>query len=497
MGLQLRMTHALGERLVEVEARSADCAIVVGRASNAEVQVPSASIAKRHCVLFVREGRWVVQDANSPSGTFLNGARLTEPAFVKSGDVLALGEGSNPPTLTVDPHSIGVSEEMDGPAPAAPIPAAAPSRANWSAPSTPAPRAGMPPPLIPQFAQPPQGFVQEEDNDDIFGAPVAAPTYSQHTAFAVPGSVPGYGAPVPGPVVDEWAAVSSASATPRRRVVKQQGVSGLTIAFVALLSIAIVIGGGVLVYKMYHKVDEATKPKVIKEETREPNKGNSIFDFQPPPKPGKTSAGNSAPPAVAANIVDSAAAKTMPLARTPAPTTAPAEPVPDKRREDPEWDAVERARSQGEPVQAIIKYGDYMDRFPDNPNAKDINRYTDEALDLIWWKRLNDLFAERDETLKQIASRKYDISLSLDADFKKGLEKEIARFAETRDSIDDIIRNQMKFAGQSAPNLYDSQDLAIARKTRDAKYFDEVWKVQVLKAIKSSHGQRLPWRSPR
>src|SRR3954447_21955303 len=149
MGLQLRMTHSLGQRLVEVEARKADQAIVVGRASSAEVQIPSANISKRHCLLFVHDGRWVVQDADSPSGTFLNGERLTEPAFINSGDVISLGRGSNPPTLTVDPHSVGVTEEVNEPAPAMRVTANTPSQ-PWSPPPAPAPSHAMPPPLMPQ-----------------------------------------------------------------------------------------------------------------------------------------------------------------------------------------------------------------------------------------------------------------------------------------------------------------------------------------------------------
>jgi hypothetical protein len=116
---------------------------------------------------------------------------------------------------------------------------------------------------------------------------------------------------------------------------------------------------------------------------------------------------------------------------------------------------------------------------------------------MIWWKRLNDLFIEKDEAQKQIASRKLDISQSQDAEFKKMLEKEIAKFTETRNSVDATIHEQMKFTGQKAPDLYDPTELAIARKTRDAKYFDDVWKPQVLKTILSSHGQRLPWKASR
>src|SRR4051795_4035133 len=108
MGLQVRLSDSLGERLIELEARAAERANVVGRGAEAEVEVPSSGISKRHCLLFVHEGRWVVQDGGSASGTFVNGKRLTGPAFVETSDTITLGAGSKPPTLVVDPHHVGV-----------------------------------------------------------------------------------------------------------------------------------------------------------------------------------------------------------------------------------------------------------------------------------------------------------------------------------------------------------------------------------------------------
>jgi pSer/pThr/pTyr-binding forkhead associated (FHA) protein len=500
MGLQLRMTHSLGQRLVEVEARSAAQAIVVGRAANAEVQIPSANISKRHCLLFVHDGRWVVQDAASPSGTFLNGERLTEPAFINSGDVISLGRGSNPPTLTVDPHSVGVTEEQDEPAPAARVSAARPVQSQGQQSSVPgaASLAGqMPPPLLP--AQSPQSasFGHGDEGDNFFGAPAAAAQfYGPPGSYSPPGSVPGYGMPS-APPVDEWAAATEPS-RPRRRVARPKGNSGATIAITAVLAVVIVVGGGALIY---HNFPKPSQVKIINDpppaQTHQPG---SIFEESPgKPRPEKSGAAQASPAVATADggAMDKAAAVRAVPRISPRPASAATETdaAMEKRREDPEWDAVERARSQNEPVLAIVKYYDYMERFPQNSNEKMIDQYTDQALDLIWWKRLNDLFAEREEAQKQIAGRKLDLSQSQDAEFKKMLEKEMAQFAQTRDSIDGIIHDQMKFSGQSPPNLYDASELAIARKSRDEKYYEETWKPQVLKTILSSHGQRLPWKS--
>ena len=81
--MQVRLTHSLGERLIELSPCGPDEPAIVGRAQAATVQVPSAAVAKSHCLLFVAEGRWVLQDAGSQS-TFLNGEPVTDPAFVNS-----------------------------------------------------------------------------------------------------------------------------------------------------------------------------------------------------------------------------------------------------------------------------------------------------------------------------------------------------------------------------------------------------------------------------
>jgi len=500
MGLQLRVTHSLGEKLVELEARSADQAIVVGRASNAEVQVPSANISKRHCLLFVHEGRWVVKDADSPSGTFLNGKRVTGPSVVKSGDTVALGGGANPPTLTVDPHHVGVNEEVEEPARPAPAPVASSPRATWAPPASFPSGGGMPPPLMPQPA-PTAGFAREDDSDNIFGAPGAppAPAYVQPGAYGMGGAVPGYVMPAAAPPQDEWG-TSTASHRPRRRVVKPKGTSGTSIAIMAVIFVLVLAAGIPLLYNWYKKSIEPIPPKIITLPPRGPGqekKPGTIFEENPSrPQSGKAEPGTVGPTSEASNAAPEKVKTAPRIAARPAPATSAApemEPAFDKRREDPEWDAVERARTIEDPVLAIVRFADYKDRFPDSPNNKDIDRYTDDALDLLWWKRLAELFAERDAARKEIASRKLDISQSSDAEFKKGLEKEIVQFAQARDAAEEIIRNQMKFAAQAPPNLYDSQDLAIARKGRDQKYYEETWKPQVLKGIKSSRGQRLPW----
>jgi hypothetical protein len=466
MGLQLRLSHALGERLIDLEARGADRPIVVGRASEAGVQVPSGNVSKNHCLLFVQQGQWTLKDAGSTAGTFLNGKAIRDAVRLKSGDVITLGTGSHPATIAVDPHRVGMAEESEvatgihAPPPPAhhPPPAAIPTVLRPSPPGT-SRSAPMPPPprAMPTVpVGPPQGYVP-------------------HGAAAAP--------------ADERTGWEDTKQDARYYVPKRKKSSSGAIFTVAIVSLGIAVGGYFLIRNLYERQQEGTKPKVVVV-TRTPQtpataKSSSVFDFGQQGSPSTAPAG--VPPAADAQPR---------VVKAPAPEMpATPEPPPDKRREDPEWLAVEQARFE-EPVRAIVKLNDYRERFPDTPFKKDLDQYTDDAVDRLWWKRLVDLFAERDAALKEIADRNAQIKQSAEGDFRKGLEAEVAQWTQKRDRADEAIRTQMKFAGQAPPNLYDSQELAGMRSTRDATIYN-AWKEQVLSSIRKSRGEKLPWKQSR
>ena len=78
--------------------------------------------------------------------------------------------------------------------------------------------------------------------------------------------------------------------------------------------------------------------------------------------------------------------------------------------------------------------------------------------------------------------------------FKKTLEKEIADWTERRKLADEEIRKNMGYQEAGPPNPYDSAALASLRAKRNADDYLK-WKNEVLRTIKRSRGQRLPWRS--
>src|SRR4051794_6100779 len=160
MPLQIRVRHALGERLMDLPDRTVEGPAIVGRSSACDVQMPSVNVAPRHCALFRHEGRWAVQDLGGTTGTFIKGKPVTGPTFLHVGDVITVGSESTPPTIEVDPA------------------AAAEGRTGWAG-ETPAP--AVPP-------MPPSGSPSTRRGTH----PPAHPT--QHMAGGIGAAVPAYGA---------------------------------------------------------------------------------------------------------------------------------------------------------------------------------------------------------------------------------------------------------------------------------------------------------------
>jgi hypothetical protein len=122
MGLTVRVSHPLGESVVQLEPRASDRPVVIGRLGQADVQIPLASVSRRHCLMFVHEGRWVVKDGGSRGGTFVNGRRIVKPTFVNAGDRIVLGEEADAAVIAIEPEAPAAVVE---PPEAAGVPAAA------------------------------------------------------------------------------------------------------------------------------------------------------------------------------------------------------------------------------------------------------------------------------------------------------------------------------------------------------------------------------------
>ncbi|MBW3659270.1 MAG: FHA domain-containing protein [Actinobacteria bacterium] len=66
--------------------------VTLGRAGAATIVVEDVYVSDEHAEIIPEDGGWAVRDLGSTNGTFLNGAKVTQPTFLSSGDQLRLGK---------------------------------------------------------------------------------------------------------------------------------------------------------------------------------------------------------------------------------------------------------------------------------------------------------------------------------------------------------------------------------------------------------------------
>lgn len=67
--------------------------LVVGRAAECDISIPVRWISRRHAVLRREQGQFVIEDAGSKNGVFVNGQRVLKPFPLTDGDLLQLAPG--------------------------------------------------------------------------------------------------------------------------------------------------------------------------------------------------------------------------------------------------------------------------------------------------------------------------------------------------------------------------------------------------------------------
>jgi adenylate cyclase len=63
----------------------------LGRHPNNTIQLLDKIVSKEHCILELRDGRFVLRDLGSLNGTYINGERVRGEAWLKHGDEISLG----------------------------------------------------------------------------------------------------------------------------------------------------------------------------------------------------------------------------------------------------------------------------------------------------------------------------------------------------------------------------------------------------------------------
>ncbi|MBL0345012.1 FHA domain-containing protein [Candidatus Villigracilis affinis] len=63
---------------------------IIGRDPEADINLPSPSVSRRHAALQASQPEWQLVDLNSKNGTFLNGKRITNPQKLRAGDIIQI-----------------------------------------------------------------------------------------------------------------------------------------------------------------------------------------------------------------------------------------------------------------------------------------------------------------------------------------------------------------------------------------------------------------------
>jgi hypothetical protein len=476
MGLQVRLRHALGERLMDLADRPPERPLVVGRAREADLKIPSVSVATEHCALFVHEGAWVVQDTSGGS-TWVNGEPIATPTPLYVGDVISLGNDASPATIEVDPA--GVAQGRTGEA--ALSNAAAPVR---SMPATPRAAVGQAP------ARQQGGYYQ---------APAMSAPPAQAGGYAAEGSGE------QGDFVD-WnqpagasAGASNAAPSYRRRK-KQQSSAPL---FLGVLAGVVIIGGPA--WFAYTKLNPPPPPPPAKVVVEEPvHRSNNVFDdMNPsasvpkarhapassggtptpvPPKPKPESDGADAPKESAPDPDASSSA--------PPASAKPSTASTDGHADEKAWQEVESAHYLPDQAQAIMKFDDYRRQHP-NDAEKELTAYTDFALNQLWWQRVAQLVKKRDTLMKAAATHARDLRDEPNPAFKKTLAAEKQEIDTQLAKTVDFLNNEMAYTGDEVPDITDAAMIEKLSATRDADKYG-AWKTRTARFIRSHHGA-TPW----
>lgn len=522
MGLQIRLRHALGERVLELDPRTVDDPLVLGRAAEADVQVPSVNVGARHAVVFIHEGHWVVQDTSASHPTYVNGEALQGPRALYSGDVIVLGTDANAPMIEVDPDGAALGSTGQGDAAAtAALPAGGGGGYQGQHPVDAAPAHAYPPPsrmVATGTPVPPAGAYAER-----------APDPAAHD-------------PEPDGDGDhaEWAAAAAGgrrSSYARRK----SGSNDAAIGVAMVGAVAIISLVGFVIYQRREQpapvVARVAPKRAPVVEVAPKNVPKSIFSDdgapgrlppgsvpprtgsdrrqdtanlkKPPPPPDVT---DDQPPATAdeddkptrRGAEDAAgggkgagAAGEDAAGEGASGGGAAAKPPKDGQGEavisatDPTFRVVENAYYSPDHAKALLTFAAYEEEFPDK-HKETIAQYREEMLDKVWWDRIESLFEKRRELTQSIKETQLSIKEETEEAHKKTvLEPRLDEQKSRLSRLGDKLTKEMGYRLPTPPPIVDEAAMAELRAKRDKALY-EPWKKRVLKHIRATHGD-FPW----
>ncbi len=426
MGLQLRVRHALGTRMVEVDERGPDRPLRIGRSADCDVQIPSGTVAPTHCLLYAQDGQWAVAPASESAAVAINGQGIAEPAFVNLGDVIWLA--GNAGSIELDP--LGTARRILAAASASMRPSAPTEpQPHEAAAEYPAAEEELPPQVAAQApAAESDGFATNDDDEQ----------WSLDTAAEAP--------------QDQQPAAQTPRQQQRPARSRQRPNHNAIIAGIVIGAVAIVIV--ILVVVMNRQGDESrsqstAEPKKERTDfgevdTGPRNKFKSIFDEDPSkskPPPKKIEAPRPAPqPQPQSNNGDDDNNGANPPRPTPT----------DPRMLTEDWKRVEEAHISRKYGVALWNYSDYRKLHPGEFEDK-LKEYADQALDMLWWTRIKQLCNLRDRYVTQLTDMDRQIGNEDNPEEKAKLVKERTRVESMRQLQVDASRRTTASRGRSHP----------------------------------------------
>ena len=119
--VQIVVRHISGARATEIDVVpvGAHRELILGRAPSAAIRFDAHrddEVGRQHARIEPEGGRdgFRLVDLDSRNGTFLNGARLTGPAPLRSGDVVRLGTGGPEFEIQIEPLSVTLGRGPGG-----------------------------------------------------------------------------------------------------------------------------------------------------------------------------------------------------------------------------------------------------------------------------------------------------------------------------------------------------------------------------------------------
>lgn len=425
--MRVRLIHALGQQEFELSPRSVEEPIVVGRSSQVDLQIPSIDVSPVHAVLFVHEGAWIVQDCYSGSRTLVNGQPIDAPTVLKTGDVITFGEG--PKTARLSVISLDSS-------------------------------------AIPAFP------------------PITVE-----------------------PEIEAWnpsATITPLSPRPKKRKRSRQVVLIPVIGSILIGIGCVSIFWAYLAYtrKVTTREEQLRKnqaaPAIVVVPQPSQNQRKTIFmsgpDTQtssrdPSPAPDQTIEVNSIP-----------SSPIPPEPQPPAPVHNPVTPVTktipepaDSRPHSPDtkWEELLEARDALPPAQALYQFLRYRSLYaPDESKLQKLDAFQNDAMDLLWWQRINDLITQQNQIITQIEELKCEkasLPRNTTPERREQFDKQIQHLQSVHNNNLLLLRNEMKFEGNQPVDLSDETELNELRNRRDAEAYQR-WTQRVISRVQATRG---------